>query len=52
MIEKDKKMKENVEENIELTHQEKLEGQLECLRQANEILRKVIERHESQRNRN
>lgn len=46
----DKKMP--IDENIELSYEEKVQGQLDCLKKANEVLRKVIERHESQRNRN
>jgi hypothetical protein len=46
----DNKKQEKIEEDIELTAQEKLEGQLECLREMNKILRGVVERHEANRN--
>jgi hypothetical protein len=52
MIEKNDKSQEKVEESAELTHQEKIEGQLECLKEMNKILKGAIERHETNRNNN
>lgn len=50
MIEKDNKKQDEINENVELSYEEKLQGQLECLREMNKILRGAIKRHETQRN--
>jgi hypothetical protein len=52
MTEKDDKQKDQVDESIDLTHQEKIEGQLECLKEMNRILKGAIERHETNRDNN
>jgi translation initiation factor 2B subunit (eIF-2B alpha/beta/delta family) len=52
MIEKDNKKQEKVDESAELTYQQKIEGQLECLREMNKILKGVVKRYEATRNNN
>ena len=48
---KDKdKEQEKIDENTELSYEEKLEGQLKCLKEMNRILRGALERHEINRN--
>lgn len=42
--------KEKIDENIKLSYEGKLEGQLECLKEMNRILRGALERHEINRN--
>ena len=44
--------REIIDENIKLSDQEKLEGQLRCLQEMNKILKGAMERHEIDRNNN
>jgi hypothetical protein len=46
------KEKDILDESVELSSQEKLEGQVRCLREMNKILKGAIERHETNRNNN
>lgn len=43
---------DTLDESIELSSQEKLEGQVRCLHEMNKILKGAIERHETNRNNN
>jgi len=42
------KEQKKIEENIELSYEEKLEGQLECLKEMNKILKGIVERHDEE----
>ena len=46
MTDKKEDEQEKIDENIELSYQEKLIGQLECLKEMNKILNGALERHE------
>ena len=50
MIEKDNKTQGEIDESAELSYEGKLQGQLECLREMNKILKGVVERYETNRN--
>lgn len=50
MNEKNIEQQETLDETIELTYQEKIEGQLACLKEMNRILNGIVERHEANRN--
>jgi uncharacterized protein YjgD (DUF1641 family) len=52
MIEKNNKKQDEIDESIELSYEEKLQGQLDCLKEMNKILKGAIERHETNRNNN
>lgn len=41
-----------LDENVELSYDEKVSGQLDCLKEMNKILKGAIERHETNRNNN